>query len=744
MDPHLVHARVVAQKVKGKACSDFAKFSTLRATTARTQVFHLTSRSCAREKRYHQCKAFSNSQKANQSKKSLWPGREPAASDASHRWTSERYFVRPKVSEKYHVAEHIQILESGYRARVLLWAFLTAAVLGTGYFYVTDTRSSAHRYISVPLMRLLYSDAEDSHHAGVRLLKYMYRLGLHPRERPAASDPGNVTATMSDLTTETLNQALSNPIGISAGLDKHGEVPSALLELGPGIVEIGGVTPYPQAGNPRPRVWRIPSQDALVNRYGLNSVGADAVVRELRMRVRRFVKMNGLIEQQVLSGEAGVPPGSLEKGKLLAIQIAKQGRTSPQDLDAVVQDYEYCARKLAPYADVLVLNVSSPNTPGLRSLQREEALTRVIKGVVGAAEEAIADLTGDGRIISEVRFSDGHRSSLKRATIQRQRPAVMVKVSPDEDSDAQIAAVCASVYKANAQGVIVANTTMSRPALVTTSSSEFSQPNESSTASPISHLSASVQEASSSTNVTSSPTSSSLAALPTNSFDDMNANKRIVNPSVSLADSVVINQKGGYSGPLTFPRTLSLVQRYRRTLDNLANESSISTSSSISTPSSSSSQRITPSPPTDAPPSTDYNSLPSSSSTSITNLGSTTSSHLAADTSYNTDSISNHTSKTTDNSKSDKENHDSNSNKKSNSSSNSSNRNKNKNRKAIFASGGITTGAQAQQVLDAGADVAMVYTAMVYGGLGTVTRLKREMCDVRAERVATKKEERVV
>ena len=223
----------------------------------------------------------------------------------------------------------------------------------------------------------------------------------------------------------------------------------------------------------------------------------------------------------------------------------------------------------------------------------------------------------------------------------------------------------------------------------------------------------------------------------------MNANKRIVNPSVSLADSVVINQKGGYSGPLSFPRTLSLVQRYRRTLDNLANESSISTSSSALTPSSSStssSQQISPSPPTDASPSTDYNSLPSSSSTSVMDLGSTTSSHLPSDTSYNTDSISNHTSKTTDNSKSDKENHDSNSNKKSNSSSNSSNKNKNKNRKAIFASGGITTGAQAQQVLDAGADVAMVYTAMVYGGLGTVTRLKREMRDVRAERVAEMKE----
>src|SRR5438034_717330 len=147
---------------------------------------------------------------------------------------------------------------------------------------------------------------------------------------------------------------LSNPIGISAGLDKDAEIPSALFALGPAIVEVGGTTPLPQAGNPKIRVFRLPSLNALINRYGLNSKGADHMASLLRRRVRNFAYANGFglgefAEKRVLDGEAGVPPGSLTEGKLLAVQIAKNKSTPDKDIEAIKNDYVYCVDRLAKY-----------------------------------------------------------------------------------------------------------------------------------------------------------------------------------------------------------------------------------------------------------------------------------------------------------------------------------------------------------------------------------------------------------
>ena len=234
-------------------------------------------------------------------------------------------------------------------------------------------------------------------------------------------------------------QRLQNPIGTSAGIDKLAEIPDALLALGPAIVEVGGATPYPQDGNPKPRVFRLPSQKGLINRYGLNSLGAEDMAMRLRERVRLFAYNNGFgigeeAEEFVLSGEAGVPPGSLVKGKMLAVQVAKNKFTKDEDIDAVRNDYVYCVERLAPYADILVVNVSSPNTPGLRTLQRVEPLTRILEGVVGAAR------------------------SVKRQTA----PKVMVKVSPDEDQDEQIEGIVEAIWRSGVDGVIVGNTTKRR------------------------------------------------------------------------------------------------------------------------------------------------------------------------------------------------------------------------------------------------------------------------------------------
>lgn len=308
----------------------------------------------------------------------------------------------------------------------------TIILLSFGYLYVTDTRAGLHRWLAVPLLRYLYPDAEDAHHAGVAILQGLYRFGVHPRERGDQDDGA--------FAVEVFGHLLKNPLAISAGLDKDADIVSPLFALGPAIVEVGGVTPLPQEGNAKPRVWRIRSQRALINRYGLNSKGATHVALQLHQRLRAFTDARGYgvdeeAERLVLDGHAGVPPGSLSAGRLLAVQIAKNKDTPEHDHEAVKQDYVRCVEQLGELADIVVVNVSSPNTPGLRSLQRMEPLKNILTGVVRATKDL-------GR---------------------RQRPAVMVKVSPDQDTEDDIQGICEAVWQSGVDGVIVANTTRRRP-----------------------------------------------------------------------------------------------------------------------------------------------------------------------------------------------------------------------------------------------------------------------------------------
>ncbi|EEP77388.1 hypothetical protein UREG_02237 [Uncinocarpus reesii 1704] len=457
---------------------------------------------------------------------------------------------------------------TGRRLRRVLWT--TAAVLGMGcgYVYMTDTRASAHRYLVPRLLRWMYPDAEDAHHAGVDMLKRLYRFGLHPRERGNPDGDGR-------LVTEVFGYTLCNPIGISGGLDKDAEIPDPLFDLGPAIVEVGGCTPLPQEGNPRTRVFRIPSQNALINRYGLNSKGADHMAYVLRKRVREFAYANGYgssedAEQRVLDGAAGVPPGSLAEGKLLAVQIAKNKTTPDNDIEAIKRDYVYCVDRLAKYADILVVNVSSPNTPGLRDLQRVEPLTKLLKGVVEAAQK-----------------TDRHT-----------KPYVMVKVSPDEDSEEQVNGICDAVWASGVDGVIVGNTTNRRP-----------------------------------------------DPLPKGY-------------QLSERERTTLKETGGFSGPQLFDRTVSLVSRYRNILDSHSMRGAQPEASS------------------DTAVADDTTDTPSANASSLTQAS--------------------------------------------------------RPAKVLFASGGITNGKEARAALDAGASVAMLYTGMVYGGSGTITRMKEEMRGIEA------------
>lgn len=420
------------------------------------------------------------------------------------------------------------------RGKVILYATALAATSYVGYLYVTDTRSSVHHYVVPRILRTVLPDAEDAHHFGTTMLKFLYELSLHPRERHARGSADESKT----LGIDVYGTRLNNPVGISAGLDKDGEIADVLFALGAGIVEIGGITPMAQAGNPKPRVFRVAGLEGMVNRYGLNSKGADDVAMRLRERLRRFARSIDATEEQVLNGEAQVPPGSLLDGRLLAVQIAKNKETNEKDEKAVAADYVYCVKRLARYADIMVVNVSSPNTPGLRDLQATEPLTRLLSAVVEEAQK----------------------------TDRKVKPKVMVKVSPDEDEDTQMAGIVEAVNRSGVDGIIVGNTTKRRDEAVAAGA------------------------------------------------------------KLTKREKRALGETGGYSGPAMFPRTLDLVGRYRRMLDSYAMESA---------------EKSEP--------------------------------------------------------------------------------------KVLFATGGITNGEQALQVLNAGASVAMVYTTMVYGGAGTVTRIKSEI-----------------
>lgn len=441
---------------------------------------------------------------------------------------------------------------SSFRLGTVALTTSLAATLYLLYLYATDTRASFHQWLVPPILRTLYPDAEDAHHAGTVSLKVLHSLGLHPRER-ATRAPG-IVPQPSDLAVSVFHDPLfplANPIGISAGLDKDADIPDALFALGAAVVEVGGCTPRPQDGNPKPRVWRVPTVQGMVNRYGLNSIGADAMAARLRARLRHYAKAQGVSERDVLDGEGGVdvPPGSLLPGRLLCVQIAKQKETDERDVDAVARDYVYCVNRLAPYADVLVVNVSSPNTPGLRDLQAAGPLGKILSAVVDEAQR----------------------------TNRRTKPKVMVKVSPDEDEAAQMEGIVSAVYTSGVDGVIVGNTTKRRSGLVP---------------------------------------------------QGVKLNQR---------EQSALLETGGFSGPMLFERTLDLVGRYRKMLDGFSLQHS------------------------DA---------------AVPDVGG---------------------------------------------------KGKEPAQKVIFATGGIKNGEQALQVLNAGASVAMVYTGMVYGGAGTVTRVKGEM-----------------
>jgi dihydroorotate dehydrogenase len=250
--------------------------------------------------------------------------------------------------------------------------------------------------LRVPLLKTLTRDAllrmdpEIAHGTTINAL----RLGLAPeQDRP---DPPELRTSLCGL-------ELSNPVGMAAGFDKNAEVPKPLARMGFGMVEVGTVTPRPQAGNEKPRVFRVPEAEGVINRLGFNNDGHEAV----------FARLKGA-----------------HVGTILGVNIGAN-----KDSPDFVADYVLGVTRFAEVADYLTVNISSPNTPGLRNLQSDEALKRLLGAVLKARSKASV------------------------------RVPVFLKIAPDLN-EAQLDGIARTIAETDLDGLIVSNTTLSRDAVM--------------------------------------------------------------------------------------------------------------------------------------------------------------------------------------------------------------------------------------------------------------------------------------
>ncbi|MDX5365933.1 MAG: quinone-dependent dihydroorotate dehydrogenase [Alphaproteobacteria bacterium] len=241
-----------------------------------------------------------------------------------------------------------------------------------------------------PFMSLI--DPETAHRLTIRAL----RMGLGPRQKQP--DPVSLSIDLFGLHFE-------NPLGIAAGFDKNGEVPDAMLAMGMGFAEVGTVTPRPQAGNPRPRVFRLPLHRAVINRLGFNNEGHDALKRRLVAR----------------RGKSGIVGVNIGANKDAADRIA---------------DYEAGIRTFDGLASYFTVNISSPNTPGLRALQNKAELETLVSRVLAA------------------RNADRARTT-----------PVLLKIAPDLGAE-ELADIADVALRLGLDGIIVSNTTIAREGLV--------------------------------------------------------------------------------------------------------------------------------------------------------------------------------------------------------------------------------------------------------------------------------------
>lgn len=251
-----------------------------------------------------------------------------------------------------------------------------------------------------PLLFLL--SPEKAHSITVRLLKIVNSIGFIRSILINACGMDD-----QNLEREVMGLSFKNPVGLAAGFDKNGELVEEFESLGFGFIEIGTVTPKPQAGNAKPRLFRLPKDEALINRMGFNNKGVEAMVNRLKKTNRKKIIIGGNI------GKNKVTPN-----------------------EEAITDYEICFTQLFPYVDYFAVNVSSPNTPNLRALQEKEPLKVLL-------------------------------NQLQKINQQQNNPKpILLKVAPDL-SDQQLNDIVQIILETKLTGVIATNTTISRSDLVT-------------------------------------------------------------------------------------------------------------------------------------------------------------------------------------------------------------------------------------------------------------------------------------
>ncbi len=249
------------------------------------------------------------------------------------------------------------------------------------------------------LRRLLFClPTETSHHLALAAISLLQRLGLSGLVRPA----------IAEHPVEVMGIRFPNPVGLAAGLDKNAEHIDGLAALGFGFIEVGTVTPRPQPGNPQPRLFRLPKAQAIINRMGFNNQGVDHLVEQVKR-----ARFDGV----------------------LGINIGKNKDTPAEQ---AVDDYLICMRKVYAHASYITVNLSSPNTPGLRDLQFGEPLRQLLAAL--KAEQA--------------KLAEEHGRYVPLA----------VKIAPDMAAE-DIREVAAAFNDQQIDGVIATNTTIERDAV---------------------------------------------------------------------------------------------------------------------------------------------------------------------------------------------------------------------------------------------------------------------------------------
>ena len=280
-------------------------------------------------------------------------------------------------------------------------------------------------YLYRQLRPLLFAgDAEKVHERMLTSVEFISKIpGILPLLRSLFLEDNPL------LRTQLFDKTLNNPIGLAAGFDKDGRIHPALFALGFGFVEIGTVTPRPQEGNPRPRLFRLKEDHAVINRMGFNNQGAWKMAERLVANTLKIKSADADIFELSEDYPANIASG------MLGINIGKNKDTS---LEKATDDYVSALSTLHPFAEYFTLNISSPNTEDLRNLQEKEALRILLDSVCARRDEL-----------------DRNHS--------RNTP-LLVKLAPDLDGDALENSVHV-IQEFSIQGVIATNTTVERPEL---------------------------------------------------------------------------------------------------------------------------------------------------------------------------------------------------------------------------------------------------------------------------------------